>query len=104
MACESSLSEVASTEHSDKGFNSEYVGADGKIDKGRLFRIVLANKSLAWNELRSQIMQKVNIRSPHFAETLMQEARDGGILQTILINGRREYLLQGQQQLFDEVT
>ena len=104
MACESSLSEVASTEHLDKGFNSGYVGADGKIDKGRLFRIVLANKSLAWNELRSQIMQKVNIRSPHFAETLMQEARDGGILQTILINGRREYLIQGQQQLFDEVT
>jgi hypothetical protein len=30
MGCESSLSEVASTEHSDKGFNSEYVGEDGK--------------------------------------------------------------------------
>ena len=33
----------------------------------------------------------------------MQEARDSGLIQTLLINGRREYLLQRQQQLFDEV-
>ncbi len=34
----------------------------------------------------------------------MQEARDSGLIQTLLINGRREYLLQRQQQLFDEDT
>ena len=33
----------------------------------------------------------------------MQEARDSGMLQTILINSRREYMLPHQQQLFDEV-
>ena len=33
----------------------------------------------------------------------MQEARDSGMLQTILINSRREYMLHHQQQLFDEV-
>ena len=86
------------------GFNRAYVGADGKIDKARLFESVLFNKSLAWNDLRAQLMQKAGIRSPHFAETLIQEARDGGMLQTILINGRREYLLRSHQQLFDEVT
>ena len=86
------------------GFNRAYIGADGKIDKARLFESVLANKSLAWNDLRLQLMQKAGIRSPHFAETLIQEARDGGMLQTILINGRREYLLGSHQQLFDEVT
>ena len=86
------------------GFNRAYVGEDGKIDKARLFGNVLANKSLTWNDLRSQLMQKAGIRSPHFAETLMKEARDGGMLQTILINSRREYLLRSQQQLFDEGT
>ena len=49
-------------------------------------------------------MQTAHIRSVHFAETLMQEARDSGLIQTLLINGRREYLLQRQQQLFDEDT
>ena len=57
-----------------------------------------------WNDLRAQLMQTAHIRSAHFAETLMQEARDSGLIQTLLINGRREYLLQRQQQLFDEDT
>jgi len=33
----------------------------------------------------------------------MQEARDSGLLQAILINSRKEYMLHHQQQLFDEV-
>ena len=85
-------------------FDPAFVGADGKIDKTRLFDYVLADKSLAWNDLRTRIMQTANIRSAHFAETLMQEARDSGLLQTILINSRREYMLHHQQQLFDEDT
>ena len=85
-------------------FDPAFVGADGKIDKNHLFDYVLANKSLAWNDLRTRIMQTANIRSPHFAETLMQEARDSGLLQAILINSRREYMLHRQQQLFDEDT
>ena len=95
--------------HQDKekqggGFNSEYVGADGKIDKAKLFGYVLRGRSMTWNDLRAQLMQTAHIRSAHFAETLMQEARDSGLIQTLLINGRREYLLQRQQQLFDEDT
>ncbi len=86
------------------GFNGEYVGADGKIDKAKLFGYILQGGSLAWNDLRTKLMQTAHIRSVHFAETLMQEARDGGLMQTLLINGRREYLLQHQQKLFDEDT
>ena len=86
------------------GFNGEYVGADGKIDKAKLFGYILQGGSLAWNDLRTKLMQTAHIRSVHFAESLMQEARDGGLMQTLLINGRREYLLQHQQKLFDEDT
>jgi hypothetical protein len=85
-------------------FNAAFVGSDGKIDKTLLFSYVLADKSLAWNDLRTRIMQTANIRSTHFAETLMQEARNSGLLQTILINSRREYMFHNQQQLFDEDT
>ena len=94
----------ANKETGGTGFNSEYVGADGKLDKVRLFGSVLQGGSLPWNDLRSRLMQTAHIRSVHFAETLMQEARDGGLIQTLLINGRREYLLQSQQRLFDEDT
>lgn len=85
------------------GFNGEYVGADGKLDKAKLFGFILQGGSLAWNDLRTKLMQTAHIRSVHFAESLMQEARDGGLMQTLLINGRREYLLR-QPQLFDEDT
>ena len=33
----------------------------------------------------------------------MHEVRDSGMLQSILINSRREYMLHHQQQFFDEV-
>ena len=97
-------SEAQDKEKQGGGFNSEYVGADGKIDKAKLFGYVLQGRSMTWNDLRAQLMQTAHIRSAHFAETLMQEARDSGLIQTLLINGRREYLLQRQQQLFDEDT
>ena len=97
-------SEAQDKEKQGGGFNSEYVGADGKIDKAKLFGYVLQGRSMTWNDLRAQLMQTAHIRSAHFAETLMQEARDSGLIQTLLINCRREYLLQRQQQLFDEDT
>ena len=97
-------SEAQGKEKQGGGFNSEYVRADGKIDKAKLFGYVLQGRSMTWNDLRAQLMQTAHIRSAHFAETLMQEARDSGLIQTLLINGRREYLLQRQQQLFDEDT
>ena len=85
-------------------FNPEYLTPDNKIDKARLFGYILKDNSLAWNDLRSRIMIAANIRSVHFAEKLIAEARDSGLLQTILNNGSRLYAIQRQQQLFDEDT
>lgn len=85
------------------GFNPEYM-AEGKIDKAKLFGYVLQSRSLTWNNLRTRLMQTAHIRSVHFAEMLMQEARDSGLMQTLLINGRREYLFRREKQLFDEDT
>lgn len=107
VACASLLKEENSSSSASRDsakFNPAFTGSDGKIDKNRLFEAVLVDRSLVWNDLRTQIMQAANIRSPHFAETLMHEARDSGLLQTILINSRREYMLHRQQQLFDEDT
>ena len=99
---EENISSAASRES--VKFTPSFVGTDGKIDKTKLFDFVLRDKSLPWNELRTKMMQTANIHSVHFAETLMQEARDSGLLQTLLINNRREYMLRSQRRLFDEDT
>ena len=78
----------------------EYLGDDGKIDQWRLFGYILSARSLTWNELRAQVMQNAHIRSSHFAEKIMQEARDSGIIQAILHDNRRQYVLQKQKELF----
>ena len=78
----------------------DYLGEDGKIDQWRLFGHILAERSLTWNDLRAQVMQEAHIRSPHFAEKIMQEARDSGIIQAILHDNRRMYVLQRQKELF----
>ena len=98
-------SSAAPTVRAEKlSFNPEYLTPDGKIDKARLFGSVLKDNSLTWNDLRSRIMNAANIRSVHFAEKLIAEARDSGLLQTILNNGSRLYAIQRQQHLFDEDT
>ena len=98
-------SSAAPTVRAEKlSFNPEYLTPDGKIDKARLFGAVLKDNSLTWNDLRSRIMNAANIRSVHFAEKLIAEARDSGLFQTILNNGSRLYAIQRQQQLFDEDT
>lgn len=108
MACtvpEPSSSSPAPTVRAEKtAFNPEYLTPDNKIDKNKLFGTVLAQKSLTWYNLRDQLMKTANIRSPHFAETLITEARDCGILQMVINDGKREYALQLQKQLFDEDT
>ena len=107
VACASALEQEDVSSHASREsakFTPAYVASDGKIDKTKLFSYVLGDKSLTWNELRAQIMQTANIRSVHFAETLMQEARDSGLIQTFLVNNRREYMLRSQQRLFDEDT
>lgn len=92
---------VADNAKSDK-FNPEYVGKDGKLNEALLFRSVLADKHLNWYDLRSAIMQAAYIRSPHFAETLINEAISKGILQSILVDRQRKYFLQRQTMLFNE--
>ena len=108
VACEipqTATSSSAPAFRQDKtSFNHEYLTPNGKIDKAHLFGSVLKDNSLTWNDLRSQIMNAANIRSVHFAEKLIAEARDSGLLQTILNNGSRLYAIQRQQQLFDEDT
>lgn len=84
-------------------FNPEFM-TEGKIDKAKLFSHVLQTKAMTWSELREHIMKTANIRSTHFAETLISEARDSGLLMTILNNGNRMYALQRQKQLFDQDT
>ena len=87
-------------EEAKEKLGGEYLGEDGKIDKWRLFGHILAERSLTWNDLRAQVMQEAHIRSPHFAEKIMQEARDGGFIQSILHDNRRMYVLQRQPELF----
>ena len=90
----SSLSEVASTEHSDKGFNSEYVGADGKIDKGRLFGYILQNgKQMSLAQLRQVVMIVANVKSFNFAFRLIEEARLQGLLKLVQFEGKDYYKL-----------
>ena len=83
-------------EGSDKGrpaFNPEYV-TDGKIDQQRLLQAALQDRSMTWTELKGSIMDKANICSPRFAETLITEARDAGLIKQILCDdGRRRYTL-----------
>ena len=108
VSCEvpqtSSLSAAPPVRSEKTSFNPDYLAPNGKLDKIHLFGSVLKDSSLAWNDLRSQIMTTANIRSVHFAEKLIAEARDCGLLQTILNNGCRVYTIQRQQQLFDEDT
>lgn len=74
-------------------FNPEYV-TDGKIDQQRLLQAVLQDRSMTWTELRNSLMEKANICSPRFAETLITEARDAGLIKTIPCDdGRRRYTL-----------
>ena len=47
---------------------------------------------------------KMYLNSILMAAAGLEPASNGGLMQTLLINGRREYLLQRQQKLFDEDT
>ena len=46
---------------------------------------------------------KTYLNSILMATAGLEPASNAGLMQTLLINGRREYLLQRQQKLFDEV-
>ena len=84
-------------------FNPAYV-ADGKIDKPKLFNAVLGDKNLTWTELKESIMEAATICSGRFAETLISEARDTGLITSIPCDdGKRRYTII-RETLFDETS
>ena len=76
------------------GFNSEYVGADGKIDKAKLFGYILqGGRYMSLAQLRQVVMNVANVRSFNFAFKLIEEARLQGIIQLVEIEGKSGYQL-----------
>ena len=87
----------------DSGFNPEFLGSDGRIDKQRLFGTILHQRSLTWMELNAEIVEKANVRSKRFADTLINEARDLKIITSMVSrDGYKRYGLVYEKELFDE--
>lgn len=83
---------------STEGFNPDYVGGDGKIDKRRLFEYILPeNKRMALGQLRQVVMNVANVRSFSFAYRIIEEACSQGIVQKTSIEGT-DYYESGQQK------
>ena len=76
------------------GFNGEYVGVDGKIDKAKLFGYILqGGRYMSLAQLRQVVMNVANVRSFNFAFKLIEEARLQGIIQLVEIEGKSGYQL-----------
>ena len=76
------------------GFNNEYVGANGKIDKAKLFGYILqGGKYMSLAQLRQVVMNVANVHSFNFAFKLIEEACMQGILQSVNIDGKSGYQL-----------
>ena len=87
-------SEAQDKEKQGGGFNVEYVGADGKINKAKLFGYILqGDKSMSLAQLRQVVMNVANVRSFNFAFRLIEEACLQGILQPMEIEGKSGYRL-----------
>jgi hypothetical protein len=85
------------------GFNPAFIGSDGRIDKQRLFGSILHQRNLTWMELNAEIVEKANVRSKRFADTLIIEARDLKIIKSIVSrDGYKRYALVCEKELFDE--
>ena len=102
VACYVPEEENKNTPHN-SGFNPEYIGPDGRIDKQRLFGTILHQRSLTWMELNAEIVEKANVRSKRFADTLINEARDLKIIKSMVSrDGYKRYGLVYEKELFDE--
>ena len=87
-------SEAQDKEKQGGGFNVEYVGADGKINKAKLFGYILqGGRSMSLAQLRQVVMNVANVRSFNFAFKLIEEACLQGILQPMEIEGKSGYRL-----------
>jgi len=74
------------------GFNPDYVGPDGKIDKLRLFAYLLPlGKRMTMAQLRAAIMNVAHIRSFNFAFRIIEEARLQGIIRQIEMENTAYY-------------
>ena len=93
-AVESTAGIPAGTEQQGGGFNGEYVGADGKIDKAKLFGYILqGGRYMSLAQLRQVVMNVANVHSFNFAFRLIEEARLQGIIQPVAVDGKNGYEL-----------
>lgn len=93
-AVESTAGIPAGTEQQGGGFNGEYVGADGKIDKAKLFGYILqGGRYMSLAQLRQVVMNVANVHSFNFAFRLIEEARLQGIIQPVAVDGKSGYEL-----------
>lgn len=77
-----------------EGFNVEYLGADGKFDKQKLFVYILQNgKRMAPTQLRQVVMKVGNIKSFNFAGKLIEEAKLQGLIGHVYENNNKYYAL-----------
>lgn len=87
-------SEAQDKETQGGGFNSEYIGTDGKIDKAKLFGYILqGGKYMSLAQLRQVVMNVANVHSFNFAFKLIEEARIQGILHPVEMDGKSGYQL-----------
>jgi len=93
-AVESTAGIPAGTEQQGGGFNGEYVGADGKLDKAKLFGYILqGGRYMSLAQLRQVVMSVANVHSFNFAFRLIEEARLQGIIQPVAVDGKNGYEL-----------
>ena len=87
-------SEAQDKEKQGGGFNGEYVGADGKLDKAKLFGYILrGGRYMSLAQLRQVVMNVANVHSFNFAFRLIEEARLQGIIQPVAVDGKNGYEL-----------
>ena len=94
VAVEEKSGEEALKNGQQDGFNSEYVGANGKIDKAKLFGYILqGGRNMSLSQLRQVVMNVANVHSFNFAFKLIEEACMQGILHPVEIDGKNGYQL-----------
>lgn len=80
-----------------EGFNTAYLGADGKFDKMKLFGYILQKgKRMHLAQLREVVMKVGNIKSFNFAGKLIEEACVNGVIGQTEVDGQKVYGLCDQ--------
>ena len=75
-----------------EGFNTAYLGVDGKFDKMKLFGYILQKgKRMHLAQLREVVMKVGNIKSFNFAGKLIEEACVNGVIGQTECEGQKVY-------------